>query len=300
MWSGAALVLMAVILVAYFIDGDSDQSVHDQEIVALNQAGTQQPGPSASEDTEFTSIQPRPETPAPEEQASSDISNNASEADSNTGERKNILATPDIAPPQTPSPDATIDAATEQGKPGLDEPVPAREATPIIALSQDSQAMQAASPVPVNNPAVAPPLSEEEKIAALLAHGLRSLRSYRLLTPKNDNANLYFQRVLKLDPGNSDALHGIEQIVARYTTLATNALDKNDKEKAGQYITRGFLISPNDEGLLALRDRLNTPQFKPAVIPAPEPEPENIFMRFKGFFTQPPNEKIENQPRTDE
>ena len=303
-WSGAVLALMAAIFVAYFIDGDSDQSVPDQEIPALNQAGTPQPVPSATDATAFVSIQPRPEIPVPEELASSDIRNSASEADSKTGGRSNILVTPDIGTRQTPFSEATIDTATatEQGNPGPDEPAPVREAAPIIALSQDSQAKQAVSPEPVEEPAVAPPLSKQEKIAALLAHGSRALKSYRLLTPENDNAYLYFQRVLKLDPGNRDALHGIEQIVARYTTLATNALDKNDQEKAEQYITRGALINPNDEGLRALRDRMNTSLLKPPVIPAPEPEPEpeNVFTRFKEFFTQPPNENLENQPRTDE
>ena len=129
---------------------------------------------------------------------------------------------------------------------------------------------------------------------------MRSLKSYRLLTPKNDNAYLYFQQVLELDPGNRDALHGIEQIVARYTALATNALDQNDRVIAERYIARGFQISPNDAGLQALRDRLNTPRFKPPAIPAPEPEPGNVFMRFKDFFTQPPHAKLENQTWTDE
>ena len=305
-WSGAVLVLIAATLAAYFIDGDSYQSVPDQEVLALNQAGTQLLVPSASEDSEFTSIQPRPETPAPEEQASSDIRDSASvadsEADSKAGRRKNILVTPDIETSQTLSSDTTIDAATEQDKPNRDEPVPSQETAPIIALSQGRQAKQVASPMPVNKPVVVPPLSEEEKIAELLANGLRSLRSYRLLTPKNDNANLYFQRVLKLDPGNSDALHGIEQIVARYTALATNALDQNDKENAERYIARGLQISPNDAGLRALRDRMNTPLVNPPVTPTPEPEPEpeNVFKRFKDFFTQTPNAKIENQAPTDE
>ena len=276
-WSGvvAVLVLIAAILAPDFIDGDSDQSVPNQETLALNQAGTQQVVQSATEDTAFISVQHQLETPAPEKQASNDIH-------------------------QTPSPAATIDAAADQGALSLDEPAPAREAAPIIALSQGSQAKQAASPEPDEKPAVAPPLSEEEEIAALLAHGLRTVSLNRLLTPQNDNAYNYFQQVLELDPGNSDALQGIEQIVARYTALATNALDNNDKEKAERYITRGFYISPNDEGLLALHDRMNTPLFKSPVIPAPEPEPENIFTRFKAFITQPPNEEIENQIQTDE
>jgi type II secretory pathway predicted ATPase ExeA len=339
-WSGAVtvLVLITAILAPNFINRDSDQSVRNKETLALNQAGTQQVVPSATEDTELTSVQPRSETPAPEEQTSSDIQNNANEADSKIAERKHIFATPDIGTYQIQSPDTTIDKTAEQSKLSLDEPVPALEAAPIIALpdiethqtllpdttidktaeqslnepapaleaapiialSQGSQAKQVTSPVPVKKPAVAPPLSEEEKIAGLLAHGLRSLNSNRLLTPEDDNAYLYFQQVLELDPGNSDALHGIEQIVARYTALAINALDVNDKETAERYITRGFYISPNDEGLLALHDRLNTPLFKPPVTPAPEPEPENNFTHFKALITQPPNENIEDQPQTDE
>jgi hypothetical protein len=84
--------------------------------------------------------------------------------------------------------------------------------------------------------------------------------------------------------------------VARYTTLATYALDKNDEKRAELYINRGFRISPNDEGLQALRDRMNAPP----VIIAPEPEPEDLLTRFKKFFTRLPNEKIENQTPTNE
>jgi len=288
------LALIAAILAPDFLDEDRDLPVHNQAMMALNQAATQQPVPSATDDTASASVQPRSETPASEEQAGSNIRNNASEVSSETPGRNHIYATADIETRQVSAPDATSDTPPEQSEPGLDKLVPAREAAPVIALSQGSPEKQDASPVPVIEPAEAPALSREERIAELQTDGLRSLRSNRLLTPKNDNAYLYFQRVLKLDPGNSDALHGIEQIVTRYTALATNALDQNDKEKAERYITRGFLVSPNDAGLLALRDRLNPPPVKPPVTPVPKQEPENIFMRFRDYFTQPPNEAIEN------
>ena len=112
--------------------------------------------------------------------------------------------------------------------------------------------------MPVNKVTVAPPLSAEEKIAGLLDHGWRSLGQDRLLVPKNNNAFHYFQRVLKLDPGNSDALNGIEQVVARYTTLATDAFDRNDKEKAEQYIERGFRIRLDDDDLRAIIENTRT------------------------------------------
>jgi type II secretory pathway predicted ATPase ExeA len=301
-WSGAVtvLVLITAILAPNLIDRDSDQSVRNLETLALNRAGTGLEVPSTTEDTELASVQPRSETPAPEEQASSDIRNNANEVDSMTGERKQTFSTPDIEIRQTLSPDTTFDKTAEQGKPNPDEPAPALETAPVIAPSQGSQAWQAAGTVPVKKPAVAPPLSEEEKVAELLAHGLRSLELNRLLTPKADNAYLYFQQVLELDPGNSDAIHGIEQIVARYTTLAINALDNSDNETAERYITRGFYISPNDEGLLALHDQLNTSLSKAPVTPAPVPEPGNNFTPFKALITRPPTGNTENQPQTDE
>jgi len=140
------------------------------------------------------------------------------------------------------------------------------------------------------------PLSKEEKIAELLANGQRSLRQYRLLIPNNNNAYYYFQLALKLDPGNNAAIDGLEQIVARYTTLATSALNKNETKKAEQYITRGFRVSPNDEGLQALREQMNAPPVKIA----PVSEPEGFFTRLKEFFSQPPNENIEEKIMADE
>ena len=178
----------------------------------------------------------------------------------------------------------------------IDASLPAPEVTPVLALSQDNQAGEAATPATVKEVVAPPPLSKEEKIAGLLANGQRSLRQDRLLIPDNDNAYHYFQQVLELDPGNNAALYGLEQIVARYTTLATSALDKNDSEEAERYITRGFRVSPNDEGLQALRERINTPPLKIA----PMPEPEGFLTRIKGFFSQPPNETIEEKIQTDD
>ena len=180
-----------------------------------------------------------------------------------------------------------------------------------MVLSESSQTEQAADPVPVKEVvALAPPISKEEKIAELLDHGRRTLKRDQLLFPENNSAYHYYQRVLKLDPRNSDARHGIEQVAARYATLATEALDNNDKEKAKRYIARGFRISPNDEKLLAVQKRMNAPAVKvaseqpPPVVAAPEPEPKpeskGLFKRVKAIFAKQPNEKIDNQGQTDE
>ncbi|MDX2455912.1 MAG: AAA family ATPase [Gammaproteobacteria bacterium] len=315
------LALVAILLAVYISDGDMDQPVPDQHSMALSQAGPPQLVLPATEDSEVTSVQPRPETPSAEEQATSGTGSSASEASSNTRGDREIFAllaietgqnpAPELdpgetslpAPPlamvdpdKTPAPATTDHETAAQNEPGQDIPTPAQEVAPVVALSQDNQAREAPTPGPVKELTMTPPLSEEEQIAELLANGQRSLKQYRLLTPKDDSAYHYFQQVLKLDPGNSDALYGIEQVVAGYTLLATDALNKNDKQKAELYITRGFRISPNDEGLQALRDWMNVLPIKSA----PEPEPEDFFTRFKKFFSQPPNEKIDDRIQTDE
>jgi hypothetical protein len=264
-WSGAVLVLVLVtaILAPNLIDGDSDQFANDQGTLPLNQAETQR------------------------------VVQSASEAGSMTRGPENIVATPGSETLRTPSPDNTSDATAAQNEPSQDEPVMAQEITPIIPLSPESQPESAASPLPVEQPVVVEPaLSEEEEIAGLLALGQDSLGLNRLLTPKNDSAYQYFQQVLELDPGNSDALNGIELIVERYTALAAYALDKNENERAGLYITRGLQISPSDAGLIALRKRLNVSLIRPTPVPEPEPEPESedIIKRLKTFFTQPKSE----------
>jgi hypothetical protein len=312
-WSGAGavLVLMAVLLVANFRDGDIDQPVADHKAMALNQAVTQQLVPPASEDSTMPSVQPRPESPAPAQQASTGIQNSAGEAGGNTWRGKEIFAA--LEPDSVESAASAsrldrveADAAPEQSEPSRDEAIPVQEVAPVMAPPQGSQTEKAAAPAPVKEVSAAPVISKQEKVAEFLDHGRRSLTRDRLLFPENNNAYHYFQRALKLDPGNSDALHGIEQVVARYTTLATQALDKNDKDKAERYIARGFRVSPDDEGLRALRERMNAPAVKlvaeqpPPVVAAPEPEPKGLFKRFKAIFKRQPAEKIDNQAQTDE
>ena len=116
------------------------------------------------------------------------------------------------------------------------------------------------------------------------------------MIPQDDSAYYYFQQVLELDPGNSQVQYGMEQIVARYATLITAALDRNDRNKAEQYITRGFRISQNDADLKALRDRMDALPVKIA----PESESEDFFTSFRKYFSWQPNEKIESRIQTDE
>ena len=298
-WAVLVPVLITAMLATYFSNSDNGPSAPDQDVLVLNQDITQRPGQPIPVDNEV----PQSGTPAPEELDSSDSGNSTGTAGSNTREDSEIFAVFAIETGQNPAPEfdpietlLSTPPASEFNPIETSLSVPAPEVTADITLTQNNQAGETITPAPDRDVFTEPPLSKEEKIAGLLANGQRSLRQDKLLIPHNNNAYYYFRQVLKLDPGNNAALYGLEQIVTRYTTLATYALDKNDSKKAERYITRGFRVSPNDEGLQALRDRMNTPLVKIA----PVPEPENYFTRFKAFFLQPPNEKTEEKIQEDE
>ena len=149
--------------------------------------------------------------------------------------------------------------------------------------------------------AVTVPVTRQEKIAELLSRGHESLKRDRLLIPTHDSAYKYYQQTLILDPGNDEAVFGIERIVARYITLARQALKKQDKKKGRRYIERGLSINPADKRLLAMQDSLNTPvvaelqaeverrvvQVETQVpVAEAEPQAQNFVSRLKAFFTR--------------
>lgn len=70
---------------------------------------------------------------------------------------------------------------------------------------------------------------EDPIIRNLLSLGNDALKRRALLTPEEDNANMYFQVILGRDPDNKDAKRGLSQIVSFYTDWAFRAA------KLGQY-----------------------------------------------------------------
>jgi hypothetical protein len=173
-------------------------------------------------------------------------------------------------------------------------------ASEVLAKATPSVGGEEGPPVLAEKRAVPPPVSRQEKIAGLLSRGHQALKRDRLLIPTHDSAYKYYQQTLILEPGNDEALFGIERILARYIALARKALEHQDKKKSRRYIDRGLRIDPTDKRLLALRDSLNTPvavvepEVQPPVVqveeraPAAElkPEPENFLSRLKAIFTK--------------
>jgi len=180
----------------------------------------------------------------------------------------------------------------ETGKNNVAMAAPSRESPDFESMDAPAAGDGADQKVAAADPPVAPQNTRAEKIAALLDQGQQSLRQFRLLTPAGDNANHYFKKVLALDPGNTDARQGFNQIVERYVILAQRANKRHDRKLARVYISRGLQVRPGNRDLLALQDSMRNPPLATRetiakASPAVEPSPKEtgIFSRLKSLFT---------------
>lgn len=90
----------------------------------------------------------------------------------------------------------------------------------------------------------------------LLEQGYAALKRNDLLSPKDDNANMYFQAVLGRDPKNKEAQQGLSDIVARYTGWAIAQTKKGRHATAKKYLESAKFVSPNDPQLAAAQKRI--------------------------------------------
>jgi len=79
-------------------------------------------------------------------------------------------------------------------------------------------------------------------IGDLLYDALKAMQQDRLLLPIDDNAHGRYQRVLAIDPGNQQALEGLQAIVARYLELAATATRQGRFAAAEEYIDRAAFV----------------------------------------------------------
>jgi len=177
-----------------------------------------------------------------------------------------VAVTAQSSPEKPSATDSTpnITIAMSQGNEApagvLQPPVPPVEQEDTV---ESDQAVATDIPVQVavvDASSVPEPVSREDRIIELLSQAQRALRSDRLLIPSGDNAYQYYQQVLELEPGNSVALFGMDQIVERYVSLGKNALARQDRVKARRYIARGSRVLPGDSRLIALQESVNAPE----------------------------------------
>jgi tetratricopeptide (TPR) repeat protein len=66
----------------------------------------------------------------------------------------------------------------------------------------------------------------------------------RLMVPAGNNAYEQYQQVLQVDPGNAQALAGIQEIAVRYIALAETALSQAEYTEAETMLARATRLNP--------------------------------------------------------
>jgi general secretion pathway protein A len=283
--------------------------------IVIPQTGQHQPAPQplATADKDKTAEKP------PADDDSSDGSRKTAIVDAATlpptPEKIPVVAAPVVDPSAVESapPPVQISETTQDGSDSIGLEAAADKASmaatgevlPEIESTDEPAAGNVAGKVvPAKDFTVAPPVvpsvSREEKVAALLAQGERSLRQFRLLTPAGDNASHYFNEVLALDPGNTDARQGFNRIAQRYVILARRANERQNNKLAKVYISRGLQVRPGNRDLLAMQERMNKPPVRvvemvATTAPTVEPPPKEtgFFSRLKSLFTMERGEPAE-------
>ncbi len=121
-----------------------------------------------------------------------------------------------------------------------------------------------------------PPSSREDAIGDLLRAAADDVEALRLTSPTGSNAFERYQQVLTMEPGNEDALRGLEVIVIRYVTLANTAMSKGELEKAQQYLDSATGVLPDDAGIALARNMLAAASAAKSADAAPAESPTAV------------------------
>lgn len=128
------------------------------------------------------------------------------------------------------------------------------QAVPLIEAPAE-QPKQANEPPRPSGPT--PAVAQIMVIADILYDASKALEDNRLMLGRN-NAYDLFNEVLDIAPDNEVALAGIQEIAARYISLANNATRIGQYDQAATYLDRASQIEPQDENLRQARQTLQT------------------------------------------
>ena len=101
------------------------------------------------------------------------------------------------------------------------------------------------------------PLDKNQVIAELQRKAELRLAANQLLEPAEDCAVRYYDEILDLDPGNIQALEGLDKISDRFATQAELEYKENNLEAANRKIDLGLQVAPRHQRLLALKSELS-------------------------------------------
>lgn len=109
--------------------------------------------------------------------------------------------------------------------------------------SEDGPASVVAGDMPLDQ---RPPLSPEDRaeVRRLLQSARYATTDDMLIEPPGKSALDYYDRALRIDPGNPDARYGIEGIVDQLVARARTSAEQRDFDAARTLLARAALIDP--------------------------------------------------------
>ncbi|HET8707144.1 MAG TPA: hypothetical protein VFM46_12650, partial [Pseudomonadales bacterium] len=121
---------------------------------------------------------------------------------------------------------------------------------------QWSTSVSANTPIGMSN--VSAPrrlLSQEDqkKVERLLQVAKAHFMVGRLVSPQGSNAFEAYQQVLAIDPGNQDALAGIQEVTDRFYKRASLLWSQGDVQNTKEHLALAAVLLPNHQGFAALR-----------------------------------------------
>ena len=149
----------------------------------------------------------------------------------------------------------------------------------VVESTKKAAPASTAASGPVNNKAsktAAPAPSSQDRIAARLKECEAHFKANRLTTGLGGNALECYGAVLKAQPGQADALSGLNRIEQKYALWASLAMDRGDAEKAAENIQKLRGVNAENRELIELDRRLDqlTGQGSQPVPESPEPVSE--------------------------
>lgn len=96
-------------------------------------------------------------------------------------------------------------------------------------------------------------LEQQKQIAQLHAQCTDHFRANRLTSGRNGNAVTCYRTILQLDPTNTRAMAGLEQVANRYVVWASAALERGNLNVVKSYLKRLEKVDPNHPKFAALQ-----------------------------------------------
>jgi hypothetical protein len=129
-----------------------------------------------------------------------------------------------------------------------------------VADAVASDTMPEDAPAATTAPAPATALAPDPatRVRELLARADADYAAMRLTTPPGDNAYEKYREVLVLEPGNAQALDGIETIAQGYLKLARSAAQARDWPRVESMLEHAARVKPGDARIERVGERLRT------------------------------------------